>query len=110
MFSGGARYFGRAWQSVLHGRVDRFTLLGAGLTATFVHGVIGTWAPPALLAAGDGHPVHALPSLALAGAMLTLLLLGDWLERCEGLSILAPPRGRARAPGRRWRARPSCRR
>jgi cation transport ATPase len=92
VFSGGARYFGRAVQSVLHGRVDRFTLIAAGLTATFVHGVVGTWAPPALLATGASTRVHALPSLALAGAMLTLLLLGDWLERCEGMSILAPAR------------------
>ena len=93
VFSGGARYFGRAVQSVLHGRVDRFTLIATGLTATFIHGVIGTWAPPALLATGaPATRVHALPSLALAGAMLTLLLLGDWLERCEGMSILAPAR------------------
>ena len=54
--------------------------------------MIGTWAPPALLATGTSTRVHALPSLALAGAMLTLLLLGDWLERCEGMSILAPAR------------------
>ena len=92
VFSGGARYFGRAVQSVLYGRVDRFTLIAAGLTATFIHGVIGTWAPPALLTSGASTRVHALPSLALAGAMLTLLLLGDWLERCEGMSILAPAR------------------
>ena len=92
VFSGGARYFARAVQSVLYGRVDRFTLIATGLLATFIHGVIGTWAPPALLATGTSTRVHALPSLALAGAMLTLLLLGDWLERCEGMSILAPAR------------------
>jgi cation transport ATPase len=96
LMAGGGRYFVRAVQSVLRGRVDRFTLLGVGLGATFVHGVISAWAPPALLApAQGGAMVHALPSLAMAGAMLTLLLLGDWLERCEGLSILAPPPGQA---------------
>ena len=90
--AGGGRYLARAWQSLLRGRIDRYTLLGAGLTATVLHGVISTWAPPTLLTpTTGGAPVHALPSLALAGAMLTLLLLGDWLERCEGLSILAPP-------------------
>ena len=89
---GGARwYFARGWQALLRARLDRYSLLAIGLGAAFVHGVISTWAPPALLARPGDTVVSPLPSLALSGAMVTLLLLGDWLERCEGTSLLAPP-------------------
>jgi cation transport ATPase len=88
----GGRYFARTWQALLRGRLDRHALLGLGLTAALVHGIISAWAPRPLLAAGPEGPLMSTPpSLAMAGALLTLLLLGEWLERCEGLSLLAPP-------------------
>jgi cation transport ATPase len=97
--SGARWYFSRGWQAILRARLDRYSLLAIGLGAAFIHGVISTWAPPALLARPGDTVVEVLPSLALSGAMVTLLLLGDWLERCEGISLLAPPISSA-VPGR----------
>ena len=107
LLTGARWYFSRGWQAILRGKLDRYSLLALGLGAAFVHGVLSTWAPAALLARPGEAAVQVLPSLALSGAMVTLLLLGDWLERCQGISLLAPPiaampwsrpTGSARAP------------
>ena len=86
---GARRHLGRAWWALLHGRVDRYLVVAVALFATFTHGILGLWAPAELLGPEIGL-ARTLPSLALGGAMVTLLLLGEWLERCEGVTLLSP--------------------
>ena len=77
---GGAPFFARAWQSLVHRSPNMFTLIALGTGAAYAHSVAATIAPQIFPAAFREHG-GAVPQYFEAAAVITVLvLLGQVLE------------------------------
>lgn len=77
---GGAPFFARAWRSILSWRLNMFTLIGIGSAVAYVYSLVATAAPdlfPTRLRGVDGVVGVYFES---ACVIITLVLLGQWLE------------------------------
>jgi len=72
-------FFARAWQSIVNGSLNMFTLIGLGVAVAYVYSVIAKLFPtafPASFREEDVVPVY----FEAAAAITTLVLLGQVLE------------------------------
>lgn len=100
----GRMFYVGAWKSLLHGTATMDTLVSIGTLAAFIYSTYLTFAPQVSLV-GE---VHAGAYFDTASVIITLILLGKWLEaRAKGrtaealhaLLELAPPTARVRRNG-----------
>src|SRR5579883_1011698 len=77
---GGRDYLRRGWQGVRQGSPNMYTLIGAGVTAAYLYSVIATALPASF--PPPMHDQHGLVPVYFEGAtvIVTLVLLGEWLE------------------------------
>jgi Cu+-exporting ATPase len=103
-FVAGARFYKGAWAALRHRRADMNTLIALGTTAAFAVSTFVTLAPA--LARAWGVPLHAY--FDTAAAIVTLVLLGKWLEArarrrtggaLAGLLAFRPERARVERAG-----------
>ncbi|MBI2794020.1 MAG: copper-translocating P-type ATPase [Ignavibacteria bacterium] len=103
LWAGRMFYIG-AWKSMLHGSATMDTLVSIGTLAAFIYSTFLTFRPEGLFA-GESH---AGAYFDTASVIITLILLGKWLEaRAKGktaealhaLLELAPPTARVRRNG-----------
>ena len=75
-----AGYFRRGWLGVVQRSPNMYTLIGLGVLVAFASSVVALFAPgifpPAMLDAHGMVPVY----FEVAAAIVTLVLLGEWLE------------------------------
>lgn len=100
----GRMFYVGAWKSLLHGSATMDTLVSIGTLAAFVYSTYLTFAPQGSFVG----QVHAGAYFDTAAVIITLILLGKWLEaRAKGktaealhaLLELAPPTARVRRNG-----------
>jgi|HubBroStandDraft_4_1064222.scaffolds.fasta_scaffold01477_3 Cu+-exporting ATPase len=77
---GGAPFFRRGWDSVVHGRLNMFTLIALGTGVTYAYS-FGAALAPGLFPASFRMPEGGVPVYFEAAAVIvTLVLLGQMLE------------------------------
>ena len=78
VFYAGRGFYALAWKATRRGAADMNTLIGIGTGAAFLYSVVATMAPRAIdpAAASQEVPVY----FETAAAIITLILLGRWLE------------------------------
>lgn len=75
----GTFIFARGWLGVVRGHANMFTLIGLGVTVTFVVSLVSLFVPEAIPTAYRG--MHGMPVYFEAAAtIVTLVLLGQMLE------------------------------
>jgi len=98
-FGPGLRYYRHGWAAARSGSPDMNTLVAIGTTAAYTYSTLSTFAP-SLLPDGAAHVYFEA-----SGVVISLLLLGKWLETrargqagaaVEKLLELAPPTARVR--------------
>jgi Cu+-exporting ATPase len=76
----GVPYYRRGWLGVVHGSPNMYTLIGLGVILAFAYSVIATFVPSGFPAAmRDEHGMIGV-YFEGAAAIVTLVLLGEWLE------------------------------
>jgi Cu+-exporting ATPase len=76
---GGWPFFVRAWQSIIHLRLNMFTLIGLGVGVAYVYSLVAKFSPDIFPASFKEHGV--VPVYFEAAAVITtLVLLGQVLE------------------------------
>jgi len=85
-----ADYYKRGWMGVVHRAPNMYTLIGLGICIAFAYSLIATFLPtlfPAELR--DGHGMVGV-YYEVASSIVTLVLLGEWLElRARGRTSAA---------------------
>ena len=83
-------YYRRGWIGVVHRAPNMYTLIGLGVTVAFVYSLVATFAPGLLPAEmKDEHGMVGV-YFEVAAAIVTLVLLGEWLElRARGRTSAA---------------------
>ncbi len=126
VFGPGRRFLRLAWVAARHGTADMNTLVSVGVLAAYVYSLVATIAPGLFPHAEHGMVPHVY--FEAAGAIVTFVLLGKWMEArarrrlsdaVRGLVSLVPPVARrlrgehedevpveALAPGDLLRVRP----
>lgn len=78
IFGPGARFFVHAWRGVRHRSADMNTLVALGAGAAYLYSTVGVLAPQLFPHADHGARPHIY--FEAAGAILTFVLIGKWLE------------------------------
>ena len=104
---GGAPFFVRAWQSVVHKRLNMFSLIGLGVAVAYIYSLVALFAPslfPASfhdMSGGVGVYFEAaavIVSLVLLGQILELRARGETSSAIRALLKLAPKTARRIRP------------
>ncbi len=85
-----ADYYKRGWMGVVHRAPNMYTLIGLGVCIAFGYSLIATFLPNAFPAElRDGHGMVGV-YYEVASSIVTLVLLGEWLElRARGRTSAA---------------------
>ena len=80
VFWAAASYYRRGWLGVRNGSPNMYTLIGLGVAVAYLYSLIATVAPGAFPASmRDSHGMVGV-YFEVAAAIVTLVLLGEWLE------------------------------
>ena len=85
-----ADYYKRGWLGVVHRAPNMYTLIGLGVCIAFGYSLIATFIPNAF--PPELHDAHGMVGVyyEVASAIVTLVLLGEWLElRARGRTSAA---------------------
>jgi Cu+-exporting ATPase len=75
-----ASYYRRGWQGVRNGSPNMYTLIGLGVAVAYLYSLFASFAPGAFPAAmRDAHGMVGV-YFEVATVIVTLVLLGEWLE------------------------------
>jgi Cu+-exporting ATPase len=77
---GGWPFFVRAWNSLLFRHLNMFTLIGLGVTVSFLYSLVATIAPSLFPASLRDHAGNVGVYYEAAAAIVTLVLLGQMME------------------------------
>ena len=83
-------YYRRGWSGIVHRSPNMYTLIGLGVIVAFVYSVVATFMPQAFPT--EMRDEHAMVGVyfEVASAIVTLVLLGEWLElRARGRTSAA---------------------
>ncbi|MDZ4683962.1 MAG: heavy metal translocating P-type ATPase [Planctomycetaceae bacterium] len=109
MIYGGGPIFRAAWTALKHGGSDMNVLVGLGTLTAFAYSVVALVAPAGWFAATSGHHGAVPVYFEAAATIITLVLLGRWLEArarhragdaIRQLLTLQPPTARVVRDGR----------
>jgi Cu+-exporting ATPase len=76
----GADYYGRGWRGAVHRTPNMYTLIGLGVLVAWIFSLVATFAPAAFPAEmRDAHDQVGV-YFEVSAAIITLVLLGEWLE------------------------------
>ncbi|HEY5264466.1 MAG TPA: heavy metal translocating P-type ATPase, partial [Steroidobacteraceae bacterium] len=76
----GADYYRRGWLGVINRSPNMYTLIGLGVIAAYAYSLAATFAPAAFPAAMRGQHGMVGVYFEVAATIVTLVLLGEWLE------------------------------
>ncbi|MBL8266242.1 MAG: cadmium-translocating P-type ATPase [Steroidobacter sp.] len=85
-----ASYYKRGWLGIVHRSPNMYTLIGLGVCIAFGYSLIATFAPTIFPA--ELHDAHGMVGVyfEVASSIVTLVLLGEWLElRARGRTSAA---------------------
>jgi len=77
---GGAVFFQRGWQSVVHRSLNMFTLIALGTGVAYVYSVVATLFPQIFPESFQGHNGQVALYFESAAVIITLVLVGQVLE------------------------------
>jgi len=77
---GGAPFFARAWASIVHRRLNMFTLIAMGTGTAYAYSVVAALAPGIFPASFRGHGGGVAVYFEAAAVITTLVLCGQVLE------------------------------
>jgi Cu+-exporting ATPase len=77
---GGAPFFARGWASIVHGRLNMFTLIAIGTGTAYAYSVVAALAPGIFPASFRGHGGTVAVYFEAAAVITTLVLFGQVLE------------------------------
>ena len=77
---GGAVFFQRGWQSVVHRSLNMFTLIALGTGVAYVYSVVATLFPQIFPGSFQGHNGQVALYFESAAVIITLVLVGQVLE------------------------------
>ena len=77
---GGAVFFQRGWQSVVHRSLNMFTLIALGTGVAYVYSVVATLFPHLFPESFQGHNGQVALYFESAAVIITLVLVGQVLE------------------------------
>jgi Cu+-exporting ATPase len=75
-----ADYYRRGWQGVLNRTPNMYTLIGLGVAVAFVYSVVATFLPGVFPSGMRGDHGMVGVYFEVSAAIVTLVLLGEWLE------------------------------
>jgi len=76
----GASYFRRGWQGLRSGSPNMYTLIGLGVLVAYFYSLFATFFPAAFPPSMRDHHGMAGVYFESAAVIITLVLLGEWLE------------------------------
>lgn len=85
-----ADYYKRGWLGVMHRAPNMYTLIGLGICVAFGYSLVATFIPNAF--PSELHDAHGMVGVyfEVASSIVTLVLLGEWLElRARGRTSAA---------------------
>jgi P-type Cu+ transporter len=83
-------YYRRGWMGVVNRSPNMYTLIGLGVAVAFVYSLVATFAPHVFPPEMRDHHGMVGVYFEVASAIITLVLLGEWLElRARGRTSAA---------------------